>query len=88
MKRRYPTQEDCQLLIDAMNQPPVYYGACSPEFRKFGEKLSTRPKNWEKMFDKCFGSKSPWNVRIKETRGGHRRELYWDKEKAKQLGIN
>lgn len=88
MKHKYPTQEDCQLLVDAMNRGNIYYSACSPEFKKFGEKLSQQPKGWEKMFDKCFGLKSPWNVRVTFAKNGFsKRVLYWDKEKAKLLKI-
>lgn len=87
--RKYPTQDDCQLLVDLMNRPHVYTGTVSdPEFKKLGEDANNYPKSWVKMFDKAFGEKSPWNVRVTFLKNGmSKRVLYWDKEKAEKLGI-
>jgi len=88
MKRKYPTQEDCQMLVDIMNRPNIYYSACSQEFKAFGIKCEDKPKGWVKLFDKAFGTKSPWEVKVVFNKGGFaKRVLYWEKEKAKILGL-
>lgn len=54
-KRKYPTQDDCQMLIDAMNQPSINTGTCSPDFKEFGHKLNERPMKGEKCLMNVLG---------------------------------
>lgn len=86
MVRKYPSQEDAQLLVDIMNHEGVYTGACSSEFRKLGDKYNGRPVGWKRLYEKAFGVKSPWNYRFNK-KGNHKRELFWDKDKAIMLSI-
>jgi hypothetical protein len=53
-----------------------------------GGKFNTPPKEFYKLQKKAFGPDSPWAIKT-STRG--RRpisKLYWDKDKAKQLGLS
>lgn len=84
--RKYPSQEDAQMLVDIMNDKGIYTGACSPEFKKLGEEFNTAPKGWKKLYDKAFGLKSPWAYDI-DYKHNNKRTLIWDKRKAKTLGI-
>lgn len=84
MKRKYPTQEDAQVLIDIINRTPVDSWSASPEYQKLGRSFNKFPKGWVKMWDKTFGSKSPWSY---ERRFNGKCVLYWDKNKAALLNF-
>lgn len=86
--RKYPSQEDCQMLVDLFNRESVYNGACSDEFRKYGDKANAYPKGFITLWNKAFGAKSPWNVQVITPKKGHtKRKLFWDKNKAALLNL-
>lgn len=86
MKKKYPTQDDVQVIIDIINSQPIYGSAANGEFKKLAEDFNKLPKNWERLTTKAFGPKSPWNYTI-DFKHNNKRVLFWDKEKAAKLGI-
>ena len=85
---KYPSQNDCQLLIDIMNRPNISDSGCSPEFKKLATTINGDLDGFEDCFKKAFGDNSPWNCRTTFSRKGYgKKVLYWDEEKANKLGI-
>lgn len=87
IKKSYPTQKDCELLINIMNRPCISDNGCSQEFKKLALKINGDLEGFEECFEKAFGVNSPWDCRTTfSSKGYSKKVLYWNQEKANKLG--
>lgn len=85
---KYPSQEDCQVMVDIMNREIIFSRTCSDEFRKLAEAMEQRPSNWSELYEKCFGENSPWDCVTKPVKNNpYKRELKWNKSKYELLKL-
>jgi len=81
-QKKYPSQYDAEIYaewFDFVNG--LSFGGVSPEVKDAFDKAN---KIRMSLHDKIFGDKSPWAMK----RAGSKVKVVWDKNKAKNLGLD